>query len=62
MRGDHVRRKEPAHGRHEPEPERRHAILIDVAGEEEVEGTALDRMMLENPNAVRKTALRLPPP
>ncbi len=60
MRGDHVRRNEPALGRHEPEPVlsgaegagRRYALLIDIVGEEAGEGTALDRMMLENSNAV----------
>ncbi len=42
MRGAHQRR-------HAPEPGHRYALLIDVAGEDEAEGGALDRMMLENP-------------
>jgi len=42
MRGDHPRR-------HEPEPGKRYALLIDVAGEEEQPGDAMSRMMLENP-------------
>lgn len=41
MRGDHQRR-------HEPVPGKRHALLIDVAGEDEAEGDALTRMMLRN--------------
>jgi len=43
MRGGHVRRNEPAHGRHEPVPDHGYGLLIDVAGEKEVKGTALDR-------------------
>lgn len=42
MRGDHQRR-------HEPEPGKRYALLIDVAGEDEAAGDPLERMMLENP-------------
>jgi hypothetical protein len=41
MRGQHPRR-------HEPEPGKRYALLIDVAGEDEAEGDALARMMLDN--------------
>jgi hypothetical protein len=42
MRGDHPRRTEP-------EPGRRYALLIDVAGEDEAEGSAQERMGLSNP-------------
>jgi len=42
MRGDHQRR-------HEPEPGKRYALLIDVAGEDETAGDAMTRMMMENP-------------
>jgi hypothetical protein len=42
MYGDHPRR-------HDPEPGHRYAILVDVAGEDEIEGSELDRMMLANP-------------
>jgi len=42
MRGDHRRR-------HAPDPGHRYAILVDVAGEDEIEGSQLDRMMLANP-------------
>ena len=42
MFGDHPRR-------HDPEPGHRYAILVDVAGEDEIEGSELDRMMLANP-------------
>ncbi|MBN1247135.1 MAG: hypothetical protein JXC32_05715, partial [Anaerolineae bacterium] len=42
MHGNHERR-------HEPEPGHRYAILVDVAGEDEVEGDAMDRVMLANP-------------
>jgi hypothetical protein len=42
MYGQHPRR-------HDPIPGHRYALLIDVAGEEEAEGDALDRAMLENP-------------
>ena len=42
MRGDHERRTEPVAGR-------RYALLIDVAGEDEVEGDSLSRLLLENP-------------
>jgi hypothetical protein len=41
MRGHHPRR-------HEPEPGKRYALLIDVAGEDETEGDALARSMLQN--------------
>ena len=42
MYGDHRRR-------HDPEAGHRYAILVDVAGEDEIEGSELDRMMLSNP-------------
>jgi len=42
MFGDHRRRSGP-------EPGHRYAILVDVAGEDEIEGSQLDRMMLANP-------------
>lgn len=42
MHGDHERQ-------HTPTPGHRYALLIDVAGEDETEGDALARMMLENP-------------
>ena len=42
MHGDHARR-------HDPEPGHRYGLLIDVAGEDETEGNALDRLMLANP-------------
>lgn len=42
MRGSHPRR-------HQPEPGHRYALLVDVAGEDETEGDALDRVMLANP-------------
>jgi hypothetical protein len=42
MHGDHLRR-------HEPQAGHRYALLVDVAGEDEEAGDALDRMMLENP-------------
>lgn len=41
MRGDHPRRNEP-------EPGKRYALLIDVAGEDEEPGDAMERMMLRN--------------
>jgi len=41
MRGDHQRR-------HEPEPGKRYALLIDVAGEDEAAGDTLTRQMLQN--------------
>jgi len=41
MRGEHQRR-------HEPEPGKRYALLLDVAGEDEQAGNVLDRAMLEN--------------
>jgi len=42
MRGSHPRQTEPT-------PGRRYALLIDVAGEDEEAGDALERMMLANP-------------
>jgi len=42
LRGDHARRTEP-------EPGKRYAFLLDVAGEDEQEGTAIERALLENP-------------
>ena len=42
MRGDHQRR-------HEPEPGKRYALLLDVGGEDETEGDPLERQMLTNP-------------
>jgi len=42
MRGDHPRS-------HDPEPGKRYALLLDVAGEDETEGDALTRAMLKNP-------------
>jgi len=42
MFGDHKRRQNP-------DPGHRYAILVDVAGEDETEGSELDRMMLANP-------------
>jgi hypothetical protein len=42
MRGDHQRR-------HEPEPGKRYALLIDVAGEDEQAGDGTARMRLTNP-------------
>ena len=42
MRGQHQRQ-------HEPTPNRRYALLIDVAGEDETPGDPLQRMMLQNP-------------
>jgi len=42
MRGDHDRR-------HEPDPGHRYALLIDVGGEDETAGDAIDRTMLANP-------------
>jgi hypothetical protein len=42
MFGDHRRR-------HDPEAGHRYAILVDVAGEDEIEGSELDRMLLANP-------------
>jgi hypothetical protein len=42
MRGDHDRR-------HEPEPGHLYVLLIDVGGEDENEGDAIERAMLENP-------------
>ncbi len=42
MYGDHARR-------HDPEPGHRYALLVDVAGEDEAEGSALDRALLANP-------------
>ena len=42
MYGDHRRR-------HDPEAGHRYAILVDVAGEDEMEGSELDRMLLSNP-------------
>ncbi len=50
----HARRPRASRRSHEPEPGRRYALLIDVAGEEEVEGTALDRMMLETPTRFKE--------
>jgi len=41
MRGDHQRR-------HEPEPGKRYALLLDVAGEDEQAGDPLSRAMLQN--------------
>ena len=41
MRGEHQRR-------HEPEPGKRYALLLDVAGEDEQAGDVLDRALLEN--------------
>lgn len=41
MRGDHKRR-------HEPEPGKRYALIIDVAGEDEEAGDAIERSMLAN--------------
>ena len=41
MRGDHERR-------HDPQTGRRYALLVDVAGEDEAEGDAMERMMLSN--------------
>jgi len=41
MRGDHPRR-------HEPEPGKRYALLLDVAGEDEQAGDPLSRAMLQN--------------
>lgn len=41
MRGDHERR-------HNPEPGKRYALLVDVAGEEEQAGDPLSRAMLQN--------------
>jgi len=41
MRGSHQRQ-------HEPTPDRRYALLVDVAGEEETAGDPLQRSMLEN--------------
>lgn len=41
MRGEHRRRREP-------EPGKRYALLLDVAGEDEQAGDVLDRAMLEN--------------
>jgi hypothetical protein len=42
IRGDHPRQ-------HEPQPGRRYALLIDVAGEDEQAGDAIERAMLANP-------------
>ncbi len=42
MRGSHQRQLEPA-------PGKRYALLIDVAGEDEMEGDAVERLMLANP-------------
>lgn len=42
MRGSHARR-------HDPIPNHRYALLVDVAGEDENEGDEVDRLMLENP-------------
>lgn len=42
MRGEHQRR-------HEPEPGKRYALLLDVAGEDETAGDPLQRAMLEQP-------------
>jgi len=42
MRGQHQRRVEP-------EPGKRYALLVDVAGEDETPGDPLQRSMLENP-------------
>jgi len=42
MHGDHERR-------HEPEPSHRYALLIDVGGEDETPGDAVERSMLTNP-------------
>ncbi|MCK4472093.1 MAG: hypothetical protein KAW49_09945, partial [Anaerolineae bacterium] len=41
MRGDHQRR-------HKPEPGKRYALLLDVAGEDEQAGDPLSRAMLQN--------------
>ena len=42
MRGDH-------HRQHEPTPGHRYALLLDVAGEDEIEGAPDQRAMLANP-------------
>lgn len=42
LHGDHPRQPEP-------QPGRRYAFLLDVAGEDEAAGTAIERAMLENP-------------
>jgi hypothetical protein len=42
MRGDHPRRRHPT-------PGRKHALLIDVGGEDEAEGDGISRQLLENP-------------
>lgn len=42
LKGDHPRQDAP-------QPGRRYAFLLDVAGEDEVAGTAIERAMLENP-------------
>lgn len=41
MHGQHTRR-------HEPEQGKRYALLLDVAGEEETEGSPTDRLLLDN--------------
>ncbi len=41
MRGEHERRNEP-------EPGKRYALLVDVAGEDEEPGDAMERMLLAN--------------
>jgi len=42
MHGSHERQRQPT-------PGRRYAFIIDVAGEDEAAGTAIERAMLENP-------------
>jgi hypothetical protein len=42
MRGDHERY-------HEPEPDKRYALLVDVGGEDEEAGDVMDRLFLGNP-------------
>jgi hypothetical protein len=42
MRGSHERQLQPT-------PGRRYALLIDVAGEDEIEGEPMERLMLANP-------------
>lgn len=42
MRGSHARQ-------HEPQPGARYVLLVDVGGEDEAEGDALERTMLQNP-------------
>jgi hypothetical protein len=42
MRGSHARQ-------HTPQPGRKYVLLVDVAGEDEEEGDAVERTMLQNP-------------